>query len=66
MLKFGLSDREIDEMLDAGGKLYLKCPKCGQVAAWNGYPRNPILSLVECLNCGHIATGASFEKAVKI
>jgi predicted RNA-binding Zn-ribbon protein involved in translation (DUF1610 family) len=45
-------------------RLYLKCPNCGQVALWEGYPSNPILSMVECRRCGYIGPGCSYDKEV--
>jgi len=40
----------------------LKCPKCGQVAEWTGYPADPQVSTIMCLKCGYKGAGGSFER----
>lgn len=43
-------------------KLILECPRCKQVARYGGYPPEPQLSLVLCLECGHVAPGGAFRR----
>ena len=41
--------------------LKLKCPRCGKVAEYAGYPSDPVLSTVLCLHCRYAGSGATFE-----
>ncbi len=40
----------------------LKCPKCGEVSEYSGYPPNPQASTVVCLTCGWAGIGAAFKR----
>ncbi len=40
----------------------LKCPKCGEVSGYSGYPPNPQASTVVCLTCGWAGMGAAFKR----
>jgi predicted RNA-binding Zn-ribbon protein involved in translation (DUF1610 family) len=46
-------------------KLYLKCPHCGRVDLYGGYPSDPQVSTVMCMRCGWSGMGCAFERVKK-
>ena len=41
--------------------LKLTCPRCHRLKEYAGYPPDPILSTVLCLNCRYAGPGGTFE-----
>ena len=56
-------DIPAERLVKEGGEmLLLKCPGCGQVAEWEGYPADPQLSLILCLQCDTARPGGAFKR----